>query len=94
MITDASIAATLLWPELAALAAIYGPATPAALWAVQCGPWTLTSVAAEHTVRVALQGAHAGTIGPGETTDLDPDTARRLRRDLHEHVYQHHRRHP
>jgi hypothetical protein len=92
MITDASIAAALLWPELAALATIYGPATAnRAPWRVEIGHWTLTADIAGRSVAVSAAAQFIGLIGPGETTTLDPDTARHLRRDLHEHVYQHHR---
>jgi len=92
MITDASIAGTLLWAELRDLANIYGPARGP--WRVEVEDWTLTADVAQRSVAVAAAGQHIGLIGPGETTDLEPDLARRLRRDIHEHVYQYWRSRP
>lgn len=92
MITDASIAATLLWAELRELADIHGPAHHTRIYEI--GQWTLTANPTEHCVYVCHDDGHAGIIGPGETTDLAPELARALRRDLHEHVYQFRRSHP
>lgn len=92
MITDASIAATLLWAELAQLAEVEGTAATRRVY--QVGSWTLTADPAHRTIAVDRHAQHCGIIGPGETTDLAPETARALRRDLHEHVYQVRRNHP
>jgi hypothetical protein len=115
MITDASITAALLWPELAALSEIHGPADTLSIWQVTAGRWTITSHGAPfakmyttaagvpreippRVVAVDWDGRPAGTIGPGETADIGggpPEaTAQRLRRDLHEHVYQYWRSQP
>jgi hypothetical protein len=95
MITDASIAAALLWSELAEFASLQGAA--AYLQPHSIGRhWTITADPLAQTVAVAWDGQPAGIIGPGETCDFTgapPDaTPQRLRRDLHEHVYQLRRR--
>ena len=97
MITDATIAGALLWAELVAVSQIHGHPTSAAPWRVEVGRWTLTADATARTVAADYDGQAAGIIGPGETADISggpPEaSAQRLRRDLHEHVYQFRRSH-